>query len=329
MGYGPGRGDREGMTLDANANRGAVFLSRWPPEAAAGTMEALGAALDGALCEAVAAWPDLVMDEERFVAHLAERADSSGVPAQALAALRIPDLYLTWGCGAGQPAALAGFETHLARARPSVARIDGAPAFVDEVLQVMRIRLLVGEEREGEQREPKILQYRGRGPLDGWLGVTARRLALSLKGEGNGAHVDRGVDLLEMVALSSERDPVLDQVRLRYLGDFRQVVREEVRQAIAGLSFEDRNLLRWHVVENLSLRKLATVRGTHVSSVSRDYARVRAAILAHVREALKTRTGLPTRDVESVLEGLLSRISLSIGGLLAAPDATARPSRER
>jgi RNA polymerase sigma-70 factor (ECF subfamily) len=315
------------MTLDANADRGAVFLSRWPPGAAMGAMDALETALGGALAEAAAAWPELTMDEERFVAHLAERADTTVTPERAVAGLRVADLYLTWGCGAGQAAALAAFESHLGRARYTVAGIDPAPSFADEVLQLLRIRLLIGEEREGEVREPKILQYRGRGPLDGWLGVTARRMALSLKSAAGKGEV--GVDLFEMVALSSERDPVLDQVRLRYLGDFRQVVREQVSQAIGRLSFEDRNLLRWHLVENLSLRKLATVRGTHVSSVSRDYARVRAAILAHVREALKARTGLPTSDVESVLEGLLSRISISIGGLLAAPDATGLRSTER
>jgi RNA polymerase sigma-70 factor len=308
------------MPRDLDYNRAAVFLSRWPPDAAPGAPEALEQALGRALAEAAAAWPALVMDEDRFVAHMAERTEAAGTPAEAVAALRVPDLYLAWACAAAQPAALAAFEAYLERVRPNLFRIDPGPAFGDEVLQLLRIRLLVGEERDGEAPEAKIAQYRGRGSLDGWLGVTARRLALSLKREG-----DRGVDLFEMVALSSERDPELDQLRLRYLGDFRNVVREEVRGAIAALSFEDRNLLRWHLVENLSLRKLATVRGTHVSTVSRDYARVRAAILAHVREVLKERTGLPTRDVDSVLDGLLSRISISIGGLLAAPGTRASP----
>jgi hypothetical protein len=106
-------------------------------------------------------------------------------------------------------------------------------------------------------------------------------------------------------------------LRGRYLGNFQHAIQEAVAAAMSSLSPEERNLLRWHLVENLSLRKIATIRGSNVSAMSREYARIRATIRESIVELLRTRTGLPRRDLDSLMTVLMSGITLS-GGLALA-----------
>jgi RNA polymerase sigma-70 factor, ECF subfamily len=300
------------MESDGNSALLATFLSRWPPAAPVSDEQEMQAALERAVEEARNAWTSVDMPSEQFVAYMAERADGSLAPLEALTHLKVPDLYLACGCAGGNTQAIAAFEAvYLAALRPAVARID--PGSTDEVIQQLRVTLLMGNEESPEDREPKIGQYRGRGTLKGWLEVSAKRLALALARRGADDHL--ALDELTIAAPAFE--PQLEQLRARYSDDFRQLVKAAVRQALAGLSFEERNLLRWHLVDNVSLRKLALVRNTNVSKLSRDYAHIRASILAHVRDALCQHTGLPGADVDSIIGALLSRISISISVVLA------------
>ncbi len=57
------------------------------------------------------------------------------------------DLRLARAAAHGEPAAIAGVEALLADLGPAVRRIDGSPAFGDEVRRAARVRLLVADER--------------------------------------------------------------------------------------------------------------------------------------------------------------------------------------
>jgi hypothetical protein len=89
------------------------------------------------LYAALAAWPSIAVPHATYVGFLRER---SGVAQEAFAA----DLYLACACLNGIRGASAAFEDVLkeAVARP-VLRVDPRPAFLDDVLQVLRERLLV------------------------------------------------------------------------------------------------------------------------------------------------------------------------------------------
>jgi RNA polymerase sigma-70 factor (ECF subfamily) len=292
---------------------GASFLSRWTPTADTPATADLDVALDQAIAGARAAFPDVVIPAEEFAAYLAERADPSVVPIAALGAMNVNELYLACACGRGQREALATFEaTYMPLVTPFIAKIDPAPPFIDEVKQLLRLCVLVGEEQKQDDREPKILRYRGRGSLKGWLGVTAARIAVDLKRKGSG----KEISLDDLVVQASTSDPEVNHLRGRYLGDFREVVKKAVVGALESLDPSERNLLRWHLVESLSLRKIAAVRGVHVATIAREYARLRARIMDTVRAALRESSGLPSQDVDSVLGALASRISISIGGVL-------------
>ena len=58
----------------------------------------------------------------------------------------------------------------------ALTRLGREPMFVDEVRQVLRTKLLVGD-----GAPPKIADYSGRGPLDGWVRAAAVRAAIDLK----------------------------------------------------------------------------------------------------------------------------------------------------
>jgi RNA polymerase sigma-70 factor, ECF subfamily len=285
-----------------------VFLSRWPPSAGEPAGPELDEALQAALTEAQAASPRVAAMAEEFVAYLAERADTAAPsPAKAIEKMHIADLGLCFACSKGDPAALAGLDRQLDQLMGSIARIDDSPAFIDEVKQLVRVDLLMARERAAAS-EPRIAQFRGRAPLRAWLRVIATRVALEVKGKGN--REIGGLD--ELIVVAAAEDPQLAHLCGRHLGEFRTILNDAVSEALTALDVESRNLLRWHLVDDLSLRRIAVVRGDNVSAVSRQYARIRAWIMDHVRLRLKEHTGLPTRDVDSVMSALRSQISLSL-----------------
>ncbi len=109
-----------------------------------------------------AAWPTLQLTSESFVRHL-----PAGKAEEVLRLIHGADLYLACACGTGERAALLAFEQHLLRDIPGQL---GAlsPSMVEEVMQLLRERLLVGS----EQAPPKNGSYGGRGPLLTWVGIT-------------------------------------------------------------------------------------------------------------------------------------------------------------
>src|SRR5262249_39349937 len=130
-------------------------------------------------------------------------------------------------------------------------------SFVDEARQIARIRLLVGD---GEA-PPRIATYGARGPLRGWIGVAALRIALNLK---RGARRSNQEDVLADV-VDREPDPELRHLRTLY--------RAELRDALAGalraLSDRARAVLRLRFVDGLELAQIGRLYGVHESTASR------------------------------------------------------------
>ena len=300
-----------GSEATAEVDLTAIMVSRWPP-GAGDPDDSLGAKLSHAHGAAAAVWPGVEVTPEQFIEYLAERADTTLPPAAALAALALEDLYLACGCAAQRPTALAAFEgQYLPSIGAQVARIDPSAEFADEVRQTLRIFLLVGGGPDA--RPPAILQYRGQGPLRRWLGVVAARAALSLKRDQK-----PWVDLDEAVMVASVHSPELQHLRGVYLDDLRAATREAVTEVLAALSPEDRNLLRWHLVDKVSLRKIAAARNTYVMAVARQYAKIRASIQERIREKARARTGLASAEADSLLSAMASNISITVSGLFEA-----------
>jgi RNA polymerase sigma-70 factor (ECF subfamily) len=186
------------------------------------------------------AWPDIGLDPALFAAHRARHSGDGGA-ALAYAA----DLYLACACAHGVPSAIATFERTIgAEVARAVRRVDPSPAFADEVAQVVRAKLLVGD-------APKIVEFAGRTSLRGWVGTVAMRAALNLRrnaGERRREALDSRVR-----GIAGEGDVELEYMKRRYGREFDAAL----QVALGRLDPEHRALLRHHFSERLSLERVA------------------------------------------------------------------------
>jgi RNA polymerase sigma-70 factor (ECF subfamily) len=235
---------------------------------------------------AAARRPGVALDDEVFAAYLGARATADDLDAD-LATLHLADLWLACACAAGLPAALAALDRLLAGdAAPAARAVDVSAAFVDEVLQGRRRRLLVAE----AGAPPRIASYSGSGPLSAWLRVAATRTALSLKRAGR-----REVPLDELPLLDAARGPESGVAR----ADGERRFRAALARAMAALAPRPRGLLQLYHLDGLGVEELGRLHGVHASTISRWLQAARDSVLAATREALLAE--LSPDEAESLL----------------------------
>lgn len=258
-----------------------------------------------ALLEAAhAAWPDVRVDEREFSRLLAERIlphapAAPGVPATLCA----KDLFLAFACARGDAAALYHLEARFLSRLPIVLRsIEPSPSFAEEVVQLVRIRLLLRENGSA----PRILDYGGRGPLRGWLRAVALRIALNLSG------LDRRECDLDSVNESSLIAGALDPEQALLKSQMSAHFREAFRVALASLTADERNLFRLHLVEGLSIDRLAEMHRIHRSTAARRAERLKGLLLERTRRHLADFIGLAGEEVDSALKSIRNGWDLSL-----------------
>jgi RNA polymerase sigma-70 factor (ECF subfamily) len=269
-------------------------------------MTGLEAELAGALRAGRLRWPALAVPEELFRQAVLERLPP-GAPAEAVRALHAADLFLVCACLTGQDAAAQAFDdAYLSQLRGSLMRIDAAPEFAAEALQLLRQKLLVAQPGVG----PRIGGYNGRSPLLAWLRAAAVRTALNLKRDRRRAAAPlRALDEAEVLA---DSDPELAYIR----GQHRAALKEALALGITTLSQRQRALLRLHVIEGLSIDRLAVIYGAHRATLARWIAQARAALLQEVARTLSQRQGISAEELAGFLGALGSRLDLSLSRLL-------------
>ena len=120
------------------------------------------------------AWPGVDLELDAFAERVAELGDSG----DALHALHLTDVYLATACARGVRQAAETFDRAiLAHVGAFVRRIDASNAFADEARQHLREKLLMGD----ATRQPRIVEYAGRGSLLSWVRVAATRTALNMR----------------------------------------------------------------------------------------------------------------------------------------------------
>lgn len=255
-----------------------------------------------------AAWPALDLEPATFAAYLAERipADASNL-AGALDDLYGADLYLACACATGHRAAVSAFEAAYGTMVASfVERIDRAPAFVSEVLQLVRQRVFVGT----AETPPRIRGYAGRGPLAGWVGIAAQRIALDLvdKEKTEARARERAV----ADEIGAELDPELKYIKARYRDAFERAF----ASAVDTLGARERALLRLQIAGGLTLEQIGTMYKVNASTVSRWIGGVRAALLAETERLLRKELALSPPEFNSLARVLASQIDVSVSRLL-------------
>jgi RNA polymerase sigma-70 factor (ECF subfamily) len=255
------------------------------------------------IADARAAWPDIVVDEAAFVAALTEHAPTP----EALAQLRAADMWLACAARAGHARAVRIVDGYLTRIAPSLKATGLAAHELDEVMQLLRTRLVVDD---GDRRA-KLASYAGRGPLEHWLRIVAVRWAR----EWRGANV-RNAQLVETftsaIAKQTTDDPDLALVREKYGALFREVL----AVALAALDEEDCDLVR-RVVGGVSPEELGTALGVHRTTALRRLEKARAVLRDGVKRELAKRLAIDRFAADSLMRLYDTGFELGLDSLLA------------
>jgi RNA polymerase sigma-70 factor (ECF subfamily) len=277
------------------------------------SIEAVAAAVARIGAAGRAAWPGVALADEAIAARLAARLrdDAELRAAPGGAPEHDADVYLAIALAGGDPGAVRAFEDRFVPLIDHALRRLRLPAAtVDELKQRLRFDLLVGD------GAPKIADYAGRGELAGWLRVTATRCALSqLRREGRAREAALDDMLLERWPDASP-NPESKHLRAKYTAELKRAIRE----AFAALEVRQRNLLRQHVLDDLTIDDLARLYRVHRATCARWLADARAELGKGTRKRLIAALGLRFSEVDSLLRFLDSDIELSISRILHGGD---------
>jgi RNA polymerase sigma-70 factor (ECF subfamily) len=259
-----------------------------------------------------AAWPGIELPEHVFIRHLAENVPDKGNLDDCLSRTYCSDLYLACGCAEGLPAAIAIFDSKILGEVPPVLRRMGLSTDrIDEVLQVVRTKLLIADE---QRARPAIASYAGRGSLVGWVRIAARRAAVSMARNKDEQH--RGNEQhnqLERIALPS--DVEIDYLKTRYQSEFKRAVED----ALGSLDARQLNILRFHYVDGLSIDRIGVLLQVHRATAARWIHAAADAVRTESRRLLRERLGLSAGEIDSLAGLVLSQLHVSIGRLLETP----------
>lgn len=237
---------------------------------------------------------------DTFAAWLAARWPAELSAGEWLARCRARDLYLTCGCVAGLAPAIAAFDARfIAALQRYVRTLTLSAAQLDDLRQIVREKLLLG----------RLGDYSGRGSLEGWFRVLALREGLDLVTH----HEERRPIVARPPDRAAAGDLADDVLKRRYRDAFNAALRE----AISTLDVEQRNLLRLHYLEGLSLEEMASFFGVHRATVARRMAEARTAVSDGMAERLRALLGVGESEFQSLLKLLGSQLEVSISACFA------------
>ena len=275
----------------------------------ASDLAALDAALARAIDDARARWPGVDVAPELYVRHLASRVPDDTAAATALAGLETADLYLACACARGVARAIELFDAHhFADLAIALRRLRLDDAVLDEVKQQLRVQLFVPD---GDEL-PDIALYAGRGELRLWVRSTGVRAALKLLRRDRRLDPD-GDDALAEVAADVD-DPLLVHLKQTYAAEFKAAFGE----AVAALTPRQRNLLRHHLVDALSIDEVGRIYRVHRATAARWVAGAREELMATTLRLLRGRLAIAPADLESIVRLVRSQLDLSIHRVLGA-----------
>lgn len=213
--------------------------------------------------------------------------------------MTVEDRELVAAALAHEPQAVRDVEAVVRAAASSAARrLGGDHAVADEIAQRVAEKLWLGRATSGT---PVLASYTGEAPLSAWLRVIAYREGVELL-RANDVHDDALVD--RVVATT---EPELAMLRTAYLEAFKRCF----KATFAQLSLHDRDLVRRHHLDGLSLEDLAKLYGTHRATVARWLAKARERLVTETRAALRSELSVNT-DLDDVLALIASKLEASL-----------------
>ena len=215
---------------------------------------------------------------------------------------------LTWAgaLAAGDRRALDRYEAELVPLVDAQLRRRGfTPDQIADVQQTLRMRFFVGD---GDG--PSIASYAGRGRLRSWVLVAALREAVRQRQR---TATEVTTDDAAMFDLAERADVFAQEGAYKDL--YRDVFRAAFRKVVGELEPRDRNLLRLHVIDELSIDEIGALHGVHRGTAARWLDRVRGDVALGVRREVAQQLGTDGFEAAELMHWVKSRIELSLSGL--------------
>ena len=255
-------------------------------------------------------WPGISVAPARFAKELGRRIAAMGAKAVPLAAIKAADIYVATACLDGDEAAIEAVrriltkEVEIAGSRSTPSRDQLA-----EVIANLSRILFVAE----PPRPAALHEYSGRGDLKSYLRVMAMREVARVVNLGRREVGLEDMDVLERLVPAS--DPELRVLRDRY----REEVDAAIRGALTTLDERGRALLRFAIVDGLSVGKVGELYNVHKATAARWIAAAREQLGDAIRGELSGRLQIPEEEITSIIRLVQSRVDVSLDRMLAAP----------
>lgn len=262
----------------------------------------LARCLDAALATARASAPQVTVPPTAWISGLAESAPKPFDRASPLGSIILQDHYLAFACAAGDPHGVTACDAILvreARFAADAARLHAS--LRDEAIQIVRTQLFAPR----PDRPPAIRDYAGRGALRSWLRVSVSRELVRLSKAQN-RHVELEDQL--MVDPGFGDDPALEALKSKY----RAELATAFRTALTDLPPRERTLLRYQVVDGLTVDEIGTIFRVHRATAARWIAKIRDDLVARTRALVGIALGVDTEEAASIVRLVQSQLDVSV-----------------
>ncbi|MFO0665647.1 MAG: sigma-70 family RNA polymerase sigma factor [Polyangiaceae bacterium] len=255
-----------------------------------------------------------------FVA-FAERIMASSAPAKVPPYLS--DVLVAHAAVHGNARALSLVEAALKELPPMLARFHLSESDERELLQELRLRVLVGSDAEtmaspnGAAPSPRLLDYHGSGPLGAWLRASAVRLVLT--------KFRKQARLRESEASEDAGDPAAaGDVELAHAKRlYQEPFQKAFRAAMEELTPRDRAVLRMHLLDGRSIDEIGAVFRVHRATIARWISDARATVGKRTQALLTANLHTDSAEFRSITRLCYSQLDVSLHSLFEAQTGSA------
>lgn len=256
-----------------------------------------------------AAWPTLRCTNSQFLQLLQGWQQRTG---KAFSEANHRDIFLVGAVLQNSPGALQAFETdYLAPTSGALRRIGLHDAAASEVLQIVRTKLLVGNEHA-----PRLAAMVGDGQLTHLLRVVVTRTGLNYLRDTKAASTEAFEDNAIFAKLTGANHlaPVPPDAEL-FAAEAERLLRDLVKQAVGQLDEQARTLLRLHWFHDMTIDAIGQLYGVHRATAARWIAAACEQVERNVRRGLKTELDTRSDHLASLLNALGERVASTLFGL--------------